>query len=169
MDALKAIKTRRSIREYSSEKVDESHILEILEAAMCAPSAGNQQPWHFVVVDDRKILDEIHEVHPYSSMLKQVSVAVVVCGDTKAEKFKGFWVQDCSAAVENMLIAANAKGLGAVWLGVYPREERVKGIQRILSLPEYVIPLAVVPLGYPLKKPPQIDRFNRSRIHRNRW
>ena len=110
-----------------------SIVKEILEAAMSAPSAGNEQPWHFVIVNDRKILDEIPKVHPYSQSVKTASVAVVVCGDLKLEVHKDFWVQDCSAAAENILIAVQAKGLGAVWLGIHPITERVKGMQKLLK------------------------------------
>ncbi|MBN2014744.1 MAG: nitroreductase family protein [Candidatus Altiarchaeota archaeon] len=169
MDAIKAIKTRRSVREYSDQHVADETIRDLLEAAMCAPSAGNEQPWHFIVIRDQGVLEEIPRVHPYALMVKKASAALVVCGDTRLEKHKGFWVQDCAAATENILLAANAKGLGAVWLGIYPRKDRVLGMQKLLKLPEEVIPLALVPLGYPLSRLPGSERFNESRIHEDRW
>lgn len=169
MDAMEAILTRRSIRKYTKQDVPDSLIREILEAAMCAPSAGNQQPWHFVVIRDRKILDEIPKVHPHSYMIKEAPVAILVCGDLSLESRKGFWVQDCSAATENLLLAAHAKGLGAVWLGVYPREDRVNGIRRLLNIPEHVIPFSLIPIGYPAEKSFKIDRYDASRVHYDRW
>ena len=169
MDAVEAILSRRSVRRYTKEPVPEDTITEVLQAAMSAPSAGNEQPWHFVIINDRKILDEIPKVHPYSQSVRTASVAIAVCGDLDMEVYKGFWVQDCSAAAENILIAVRAKGLGAVWLGIHPIEDRVSGMQRLLKLPEHVIPLAVIPIGYPEEHKPQALRFNASRIHRNGW
>ena len=169
MEAIDAILSRRSIRKYTAERVPETVVNELLEAAMSAPSAGNQQPWHFIVIDDRTILDEIPKYHPYSSMLAEAPVAILVCGDLQLETLDGFWVQDCSAATENILIAAQAKGIGAVWLGIYPVEERVRGFQKLLGLPEHVIPLSLVSLGYPAEEKPGANRYNASRIHRNRW
>ena len=169
MDAMEAILSRRSIRRYTLQSVSEETIRELLKAAMSAPSAGNQQPWQFVVIDDREILDEVPKVHPYSQMLKEAPVAILVCGDRQLETNKGYWVQDCSAATENLLIAAHAKGLGAVWLGIYPREERVADIQKLLGLPEHIVPLALVSIGYPAEAKPPSNRYDAARIHYNRW
>lgn len=112
---------------------------------------------------------KITEVHPYSQMLLDTTVAIVVCGDESKERFKGFWVQDCSAATENILIAAEDKGLGAVWLGVYPVADRVDEIKKVLNLPANVIPLSIIPVGYPNEKKAAEDRFNKGRIHYDRW
>jgi nitroreductase len=169
MDAMEAILTRRSVRQYTDGKIPEDSIKSMLEAAMSAPSAGNQQPWQFVVIDDRDVLNSITNVHPYASMLREAPLAVVVCGDLARERFKGYWVQDCSAATQNLLIAARALGLGAVWLGVYPLEDRVKGLGNLLSLPDTVTPLAVVSIGCPAIEQGAVDRFDANRIHRNRW
>jgi len=169
MDAMDAILSRRSIRKYTAEPVPEKVVNELLEAAMSAPSASNEQPWHFVIINDRRILDEIPKYHPYSKMLSEASLAIAVCGDLKLEISKGFWIQDCSAATENILIAAHTKGLGAVWLAIYPREERVKPTQKLLGLPDHVVPLCLVSIGYPAEKKPRVNRFDPSRIHRNRW
>jgi nitroreductase len=166
---MKAILSRRSIRKYTNKQVPDSVVKEILEAAMSAPSAGNERPWHFIVIKDRKILDEIPKIHPYSQALNTASVAILVCGDLKLEVHKDFWIQDCSAAAENILIAAQAKGLGTVWLGVYPRTERVDGIRKLLNIPDNVIPLAVIPIGYPAEERPPAVRFDPSRIHHNKW
>ena len=169
MDAFDAIFDRRSVRQYTAKAVPDSLVTELLKAAMAAPSAGNEQPWHFIVIRDRAVLDEIPTFHPYSAMVKHASVAILVCGDLTLEKFKGFWVQDCSASTENILLAATAKGLGAVWTAVYPMEDRVAGMRRLLNLPEHIIPLSLVPLGYPEAPPARVDRFKTERVRRDRW
>jgi nitroreductase len=170
MDAMQALYSRRSIRKYTSESISEQAIKELLEAAMSAPSAGNQQPWHFVVIHDRKLLDQIPSLHPHSLMCREAQTAILVCGDPTLEKHVGYWVQDCAAATENLLVAVHARGLGGVWVGVYPREERVIGFRKLLHIPEHVIPFALVPLGYPAEeKPPRPDRYSEARIHKNSW
>jgi nitroreductase len=170
METLDAIFTRRSIREYTSQMIPEDLVHEILAAAMQAPSAGNQQPWHFILVTERKQLDALADELPFGKMLKAASLGVVVCVDLELEKYSGFWVQDCSAATQNLLLAAHARGLGAVWVGVYPVEERVESLKQVLGLPEQVVPLCVVPLGYPATKPePPGRRYDKTRLHYNRW
>jgi len=169
MEAMEAILSRRSIRRYTGEPVPKEVIIELLEAAMSAPSASNEQPWQFVIIDDRRILDEIPKFHPYAHMLKEASWTIAVCGDLNLEMMSGYWIQDCSAATQNILIAANAKGLGAVWLGVYPNEERAKTVQKLLGLPEHVIPLCFISIGYPAEKKPPSNRYNASRVHHNQW
>ena len=169
MEAMDAILSRRSIRKYTEQPVSDEAIEGLLKAAMSAPSAGNQQPWQFVVIRERGILDEIPKYHPYSAMLKEASVAILICGDLKSEKHKGYWVQDCSAATQNLLVAAQAKGLGAVWLGVYPREDRVDGIRKLLGLPEQIVPLSLVPIGYKGEEKPPANRYDPSRVHNDGW
>ncbi len=166
---MNAIFERKSIRKYTNKEVQGELIEKILRSGMAAPSAGNEQPWHFIIVTERTILDEVPKFHPYSQMLKQVSCAIIVCGDTSLERYKGFWVQDCSAAAENMLLMAQELGLGSVWLGVYPEETRVQGLKKLLDLPELVIPLCILPLGYPAENRQPADRFEPSRIHKNKW
>jgi nitroreductase len=166
---MKAILTRRSIRKYTGQPISETTLRELLEAAMSAPSAGNQQPWDFVVINDRNILDEIPRVHPYAQMCREAQAAILVCGNQEREAHTGFWVQDCSAATQNLLVAANDLGLGAVWVGVYPREDRVEGLRRLTGLPGHVVPFALVPLGYPAEKKPPGNRFDPARIHYNKW
>jgi len=166
---MDAIFLRRSIRKYTNEPVSLEAVEKLLRAAMAAPSAGNQQPWHFVVIDDRRILDAIPTVHPHSMMLKEAPLAIAVCGDMHLEKHTGYWVQDCSAATENILIAAQSMRLGAVWLGVYPREDRVEGLRKLLGLPEHVTPLSLIAVGHPAESKPPSNRYEASRIHRNRW
>jgi len=169
MDAMRAILTRRSIRKYTAQPVPDAVVTDLLKAAMSAPSASNQQPWQFVVINDRQVLDEIPDIHAHSKMLKEAALAVLVCGDQRLEKSKGFWVQDCSAATQNLLLAAHATGLGAVWLGIYPREERVADFQKKFGLPEGVIPLALISIGYPAEEKPPSNRYDPARVHYNRW
>ena len=169
MEAMEAILSRRSVRKYTAEPVPEKLIHELLAAAMSAPSANNEQPWHFVIINDHQILNEIPKYHPYSYMLGEASWAIAVCGDLEREMLKGYWVQGCSAATENILIAAQARGLGAVWLGVYPRTERTAAIQKLLGLPDHIMPLCLISIGYPAEKKPRANRYDPSRIHHNRW
>ena len=166
---MQEIINRRSVRSYRSDAVTEEQIEQVLRAAMAAPSAGNQQPWEFIVVTDRALLAKITEVHPHSKMLHEAPAAIVVCGNTSREKHTGFWVQDCSAAVQNMLLEATHHGIGSVWLGVYPRQDRVDGMKKLFSLPEQVVPFAVVALGHAKEPPTSVDRFNPGYVHRNGW
>ena len=169
MDALEAIFTRRSIRKYKSGDVSDEQLHTLLDAAMCAPSAGNAQPWHFVVIKDRELLNKVPDVHHHSKMLKEASLGILVCADPTAEKYEGRWMLDCSAATENMLIAANAIGLGAVWLGFYPVESRMEGIKELLQIPGHIMPVSLVSIGYPLDKPQKIERFDEKKVHYDLW
>jgi len=168
MEAIEAILTRRSIRRYTSKKISGELIRALLEAAMSAPSTGNKQPWHFIVIDERKLLDPIPTFHPYARMLKEAPLAILVCVDLELNK-EGFLVQDGSAATENILLAAHAKGLGAVWLGIYPLEERIEGMRRLLAIPKQILPLSLISIGYPVEGIPRENRFQSSRVHTNRW
>ena len=168
MDAMEAILSRRSIRRYTSQKVSDHLIKELLEAAMSAPSAGDERPWHFVVIDDRNILEKVTRFHPYSGMLRKAQVAILLCVDLDLGN-EGFLVQDGSAATENLLIAAHAKGLGAVWLGIYPLKERITGMLKLLDLPERILPLSLISIGYPAEAVPRENRYHPARVHTNRW
>jgi nitroreductase len=169
MDTIETILTRRSIRKYTNEQVTKNDITDLLRAAMAAPSANNCMPWHFIVIKDHQIMDKIPEFHPYSKMLREASVAILVCIDKKLESADGYGIQDCSAATQNILLAARAKGLGAVWLGIYPRPGRVKGMRELLNIPKTVLPLALVSIGYSNEKKMTANRFNEKRIHYNKW
>jgi len=161
--------SRRSIREYKDQPVSDELVHTLLKAAMVAPSAGDGRPWHFVVVDDRRIKAKIPEIHRFAHMAPNAPVALLVCGDERLQKHHGFWVQDCAAATENILIEAQQLGLGAVWLGVYPVEGRVQGFRRLLDIPEHVIPFALVLAGYPAEQKRPADRYDDSRVHINGW
>jgi nitroreductase len=160
---------RRSIRKYTAERVSDGHVERLLRAAMAAPSAGNQQPWQFVVIRRRSLLDAVPEVHPYSSMVPMAALAILVCGDRTLERWPQYWEQDCAAATENLLIAAAQLGLGAVWLGVYPLEDRVDGVRALLDLPKQITPFALVPVGWPAEEKPPSDRYDPERVHHDRW
>jgi nitroreductase len=169
METLEAIHTRRSIRKYRDQPVPDEMIRKLLAAAMSAPSARNAQPWQFVILDKGELLAEAARVNPNAHMAAHAPVAILVCGDLTLEKSPGYWPQDCAAAVQNLLLAAHALGLGAVWTGIYPRENRVEGFRRLLDLPENVIPHCLVVLGYPAEQPASKDRFRPDRVHRNHW
>lgn len=167
---LDNIATRTSIRDYEARKVEKEKIEKMLRAAMAAPTAMNKQPWHFVVVDKRDVLDALAEVNPYAKMLKKAPLAIVVCGDTDKMIEGGgrdFWIQDASAATENLLLAAHAMGLGAVWTGAYPSEERCKGISGALSLSDNLIPLNMIVIGYPAENPQPKEKFKEENISYN--
>jgi nitroreductase len=166
---MKAIRARRSIRRFTQEPVPDESIKALLEAAMSAPSAGNQQPWEFVVIKDRAVLDRIPDVHPYAQMCRQAQAAIVVCGNLERDSHRGFWVQDCAAATQNILIAATDQGLGSVWCGVHPREDRVSGLRKLLCLPDHIVPLSLIPIGHPAENKPASERFDPARIHHDKW
>jgi nitroreductase len=163
------LRTRRSIREYEEKKIPKEIIMEILKTAMYAPSAHNKQPWEFFVVEERKILNEISNNHPYAKMLKKAPAAVVVLADTKKQPDEGYFAQDCSAATMNILLSAWAYGIGSCWIGVFPKEERIELIKEILKVPERYVPFSIVSLGYPVKLPEKVERFDEKRIHFNVW
>jgi nitroreductase len=166
-DLIHTIFARRSIRRYTSEAVSEEDIRTLLEAAMAAPSASNRKPWQFVVVTERDRLDALADAHRHGKMLFDAPLCISVCGDlTEMERF---WVQDCSAATENLLLAAVALGLGAVWLGVYPRDERVSAVRQILALPEHIMPLNLISIGHPGEKKDARTQYDEARVHRERW
>ena len=169
METINAIMTRWSVRKYKDKKIPDGAVKQLLEAAMQAPSAGNEQPWHFVVITERKILEQVPTFHPHSHMLKEAPLAILVCDDPELEMFKNRGILDCSAAAENMLLAAHSLGLGAVWLGIYPVEERIAGMRRLLNMPSAIIPVALISIGYPNEKERTEYRYKNARVHLNRW
>jgi nitroreductase len=169
VNALEAILTRRSVREYTDRPISSETVRELLAAAMNAPSAANEQPWHFVVIDDPEILARIPTISPYAQMYTRARTAILVCADLHLLRIPDFWVQDCAAATENLLLAAHARGLGAVWTGIYPMEDRMLGFAALFSLPDHAVPFALVPIGYPAYHPPGEDRYRDDRVHHNAW
>lgn len=167
---LDNIATRTSIRDYEARPVEKEKIEKMLRAAMAAPTAMNKQPWHFVVVDQRNVLDALAGANPYAKMLKKAPLAIVVCGNTNKMIEGGgrdFWIQDASAATENLLLAAHAMGLGAVWTGAYPSEERCISISKVLSLSDNLIPLNMIVVGYPSEHPQPKQKFKEENISYN--
>ncbi|MFO7871322.1 MAG: nitroreductase family protein [Kiritimatiellia bacterium] len=168
---LESIFARRSVRAYREGEIPDGMIKDLLEAAMAAPSAVAKDPWHFIVIKDKGTLAKVAEALPNGQMLKQAAAGIVVCGDM--EKAHGneesYMLQDCSAAIENLLLAASMLGLGAVWLGVHPRPERVSHIKNVFGLPENIIPVSAVSLGWPEKTPEPRTRYDETSVHRERW
>lgn len=162
---------RRSIRLYSPAAVSEAAVQKLLEAAMAAPSAAAKDPWRFVVVRDRRTLTEIAAALPNGQMIAGAALGIAVCGDLQAahDQQLSYLLQDCSAAIENLLLCAHVLGLGACWLGVHPREQRMNSLKQILALPASVVPVACISIGYPAEAKEPRTRFNRDYVHLEKW
>jgi nitroreductase len=171
-DLLNVIYTRRSVRKFTGETVNKEDLTAILRAGMSAPSAINVQPWAFVALTDRGTLDELCRTLPYAKMLDKAGAAIVVCGipDKDDTYSNDYWVMDCSLASGNILLAAHALGYGAVWTAAYVDNERVRSVRRILSLPENIVPLNVIPIGIPADRDAKpVDKFRQENIHWEKW
>lgn len=169
---LQAISERTSIRDYQETQVEDWKVEKILRAGMAAPSAINKQPWSFTVVNDKTLLQQIADSAQNAKMAAKAPMAIVVCGDMEKAiegDVREFWVQDCSAATENILLAAHALGLGAVWTGFYPNVEKAKMLANILNIPSNQIVLCVIPMGYPAESPAPKDKWNTENVHYNVW
>jgi nitroreductase len=167
-DVLNVIFSRKSVREFSQKEISKADLELIVRAGMAAPSARNMQPWTFVIITDRKKLDYLADSLPYAKMLYKAPAAVVVCGDlnkVSPTSKKNYWVQDCSAATQNILLAAEAIGLGAVWTAAFPYEERIAPIRECLNMPENYIPLNIIPLGYPAGENKPKNKWNPENLH----
>lgn len=169
MEFYDVISTRRSVRSYDGKEVSDEIIEGIIRAAMMAPSAGNQQPWHFIVVQNKEKMGAVKSFHPYAGMLSRAPVSIVVCGDPEGKKWPDFWPQDCSAAVQNMLLASRDRGVGTVWVGIYPLEERMQGMRKLFQIPAHIEPFAIVALGWPEKEFRPVERFNPALVHQQTW
>ena len=169
MDALQAISTRRSIRAFTAEPVSDADLDIVLHAAMAAPSASNERPWRFLVTRESGLRERLANATPFAKPLLTASVGIVVCADTRALKHEGFWVIDCSAAIENLLLAAHALGLGAVWMGVHPHPELSASVRAVVALPDGIEPHSMIALGHPAEERPPMDRYDASFIHVDRW
>lgn len=170
--AINTIMTRVSVREFTGEKISNAQLDTLLRAAMAAPSAINKQPWAFIVVTDEEKIAALGEALPYSRCSNKPAVAIIPCGDLSKAiegEMANFWINDVSAATENLLLAAHSMGLGAVWTGLHPDMNRAKMVQDMLGLPEHIIPLCVVPVGVPAEKPEIKDKFKPENIHYNEW
>lgn len=170
-NTIKTILERKSVRSFENKFISKDKLELILKAGMAAPSARNLQPWAFIVVTDRDIMNTLADRLPYAKMLYEATAAIVVCGipEKSGDSPEGYWVQDCSAATQNILLAIESMGLGAVWTGVYPRSERIDVVRDVLSIPQNVFPLNVIPIGYPKGENRPKDKFKPENIRWNNW
>ena len=169
MELYEGLITRRSIRKYTADPVSKEDLEEIIKAGMYAPSAVNCQPWHFIVIENKETFEKIINIHAYAKMLKDAQAAILVCGDEELQHGDGYWAVDCGAVTQNMLLAAHAKGLGAVWLGLHPREERKKEIKKLFQLPDHIQPFSIISIGWPAEQKETPERFKPERIHYSKW
>ncbi|MGD9152852.1 MAG: nitroreductase family protein [Gammaproteobacteria bacterium] len=168
MDTLEAIFTRRSVRQFIDKHVDDNIVNQLLKAAMSAPSAVGKKPWHFIVIKDKNLLAQIPTVHPYAQASASANLVIIPCADPELGH-KNFWPLDLAAASQNILLAARALGLGGVWCGIYPNEERAKAIRSLLKIPKNIIPFCVIPLGYSDIVQKEKESVMPDRIHYNNW
>lgn len=164
---LSVIQNRKSVRNYiSDKKVSDEDIRTITRAGMSAPSGRDLRPWEIIVIDDRGILNSLAEKLPYAKMLAHAPLAMIVCGDSE---LSSYWYLDCSAVTQNILLAVEALELGAVWTAVYPYDDRTAAILDVINLPDNILPLNIIPIGYPEGEQKVKDKFDESKIHLNKW
>lgn len=168
METLTTILTRRSVRQFTNQIVSDDIIEKLLNAAMHAPSAMNKQPWHFVVIKDKTLIDSIATVHPYAKMCMQANLVIIPCVD-QTIAHDNYGILDVAAATQNILLAVRDFNLGAVWCGIYPNPERIQKIRNLCNLPETVIPLCIIPIGYTTIKQLEANRFRADRVHYDKW
>jgi len=166
-ETLETIFNRKSVRQYTAQIVEDEKLETLVRAGMAAPSSRDRRPWEFIIVKDREKLDRMAEGLPFGKMLKETKQAIIVCGDS--QQSDNAWFLDCSAAAQNILLAAESMGLGAVWTAAYPYPDRIQIVRETLSIPEHVIPLTVIPIGYPQGKDTPKNKFNIKKIHYDRW
>ncbi|MFI3318674.1 MAG: nitroreductase family protein [Rikenellaceae bacterium] len=166
-----SIMSRSSVRAYTDQPIEQEKIEKMLKAGMAAPTAGNRQPWELVVVTDRQVLDGFPPIVKGAHMAARAQLAIVVCGSPTRALLPDFWVQDCSAVTENILLAAHGMGLGAVWCGAYPNDanDRVGKIRKLLSMPEDLTALSIIVIGYPLGEPKIKDKWDTKKVHYNKF
>lgn len=169
MDNYELLLSRRSIRQFTEEIPSKEAVVKCIKAAMYAPSARNQQPWQFMIIDDRKVMDLLSEVSENLRLIKKLPLIVGVFADSTFDKTPNSWVLDCAAATQNFLLAAHTQDLGTVWMGVYPREDRYIPVKQVLKLPENITPFSIIGIGFPNEKPSFPNRFYPERIRYNDW
>ncbi len=162
---------RRSVRSFLDKKIEDEKIIQILKAAMQAPSAANQKPWEFLVLRDKKRLRELSSYNPYASCLADADAGIIVLGNKERMSYPGMWEQDLGAATQNLMLEAVSQGLGTVWLGTSPEKDRIDYIRKMFSLSENLLPYAVLAIGYPQNESANsfVDRFDESRIHYEKY
>jgi nitroreductase len=163
---MEAIFARRSIRVYTSEPVSDADVQTLLEAGMAAPSASNRKPWHFVVITDRGKLEALADAHPFGKMIAYAAVGIAVCGDPA---ISSWWVQDCAAATQNILVAVADLGLGGVWLGCHGRPEREQAVRDVLGIPSRVGVLSLLSIGQPGERKEPRTQYDPARVHKDTW
>lgn len=164
--AIENIFSRKSVRSYEDKDIEKEKIALLLQAAMAAPSGRDLRPWEFIVLNDRTILDSLSVKLPYAKMLNHARCAIVVCGDSVRSSY---WYLDCSLAAGNILLAAESLGLGAVWTVAYPYRDRIQSIRTFVSMPGRVLPLCIIPVGYPSTEVKPKQKFDEKKIHYNGW
>ena len=170
METLRTIMERRSIRKFSDRPVSAQQLKVLLEAAMNAPSAGDGRPWHFLVIQNRDVLDQLAEqIDNGNDMFRQAQAAILIVGDASKEAFPGFYPQDCSCAAQNIYLASHELGLGTVWIALWGVPPRLEGIRRIVNVPDELMPFAIFPIGYPGEMLGPEYRYDESRIHYETW
>ena len=169
MDVLEAIFTRRSIRKFTGDPITDQDLETIIRAAFQAPSAHNLQPWEFIILRDKGNMAKIAEFHTYAKMLLQAGACIIVCGDMKKQTTTGFLVEDCSAAIQNILLAAHGMGYGAVWCGLYPIPQLTQEVKKACSLPDDIEPIGLVALGHKGEEREKVDRFDQLKLHYEQW
>jgi len=170
MEAIETMMNRRSVRSWEDKEVPDEIVKKILAAAMQAPSARNQQAWQFIVLNERKVLDEVAQTAPGAKPAERAPLGIIVCGDMSLETATaGYWIQDCAAASISILLAAYSLGLAGVWTAGYPNMDRANGLAKAVGLPDNVIPLSMILLGYSENRPDPEDRYKEERVHYNHW
>jgi nitroreductase len=169
MEVQEALLSRRSIRKYKEQKISKDDIDKILKAAMYAPSAMNLQAWHFIVIDDIAVLIETIKSIPYAEMLRQSASAILVCGDSSVEKNESWLLQNCSAAIQNILLSAHGLGIGSCWIAIHGMDDVYKNIKNQFGLPENIVPVSLISLGNPDEEVKTEERFKEEKIHYNHW
>lgn len=171
--AYKNIMQRASVRDYTAQSISRESLDTLVRAAMAAPTAKDLRPWKFIVIDDKEVLATLSNNLPHAEMGAKAAAAICICGDTAVVDDKGkassFWIQDCSAASENILLCAASMGIGAVWTGITPMQERIDKAAEILNLPDNLIPLNIIYLGYPKAAPQPKDKYNADNVRYNAW
>lgn len=169
LNVFEAIFTRRSIRSFTGDIVNELYLETIIKAGCYAPSANNKQPWEFIIIKEKSMLREISETHSYAKMLVEAGCGIVVCGDKEKQTQTGFLIEDCSASMQNMLLCAHGLGLGAVWCGLYPVTQLTNPIKKLLKLPSNIIPVGLVVIGHAEEDKDIVYRYNEAKVHIDKW
>lgn len=168
---LNNIYNRKSVRTYTDDEISKEDLLKIVKAGMCAPSACNFQPWEFIIIRDSETLEDMGKIHKYSKMFKNAKAGIIVLGDLNKtiKDEKEFWVQDCAAVTENILLSASALGIGSVWTGIYPVDVRITALKKYFKLPDHICPFSLIALGYPDNENEVKDKMDENKIHWEKW